>query len=487
VTPLARTVLWGASLLTLSAAAAVLPAPSRAVAEAPIEHVVIVFQENHTFDNVLGKFCHDVRLGEVQRADTCRGHVVGWLPHGGHLKLHRAIDVVPNVSHTVRSQRIAIDGGKMDGFALIRGCRARDNYRCYSQFTEKQIPNAIRLAKHFAISDATFELRQAPSWGGHLMLAAGTLAGFRGNNPVRGAAPHGMGCDSGLKATWTGVWEGDLYTNERVPSCVPDQEGDLGPAWSTYEGIRAGYVPTIFDRLEQAGHSWKLYAGKGPDETDSAAGYQWTICPTFYECLGSTAEVDSNFVPSTTVIADALDGTLPEFAIVTPTETKSQHNTDSMARGDDWIGRVVSAIMEGPDWSSTAIFLTWDDCGCFFDHMNPLALNPEWGIRVPMIIVSPFARPGYTDPRPATFASLLTFTETMFGLDPLNPCATQKPPDPNCTDDLVAEDGQATYDYSEAFDFTQQPLGPVEMTVQGIPRWERKLLRSIRHPVGNGT
>ena len=84
-----------------------------------------------------------------------------------------------------------------------------------------------------------------------------------------------------------------------------------------------------------------------------------------------------------------------------------------MAVGDNWIGQVVSAIETGPDWASTAIFLTWDDCGCFYDHVAP---PTGLGIRVPMIMISPYVKAGTTDSNVASFASVLAFTETVFGL-----------------------------------------------------------------------
>src|SRR2546422_4724334 len=107
-----------------------------------------------------------------------------------------------------------------------------------------------------------------------------------------------------------------------------------------------------------------------------------------------------------------------------------------MLKGDNRIGQAVSAIMTSPQWSSTAIFITYDDCGCFYDHVPPPA---GLGIRVPMVIVSPYAIPGSTDSADASVASMLAFTEHMFGLAP-----------------LTSEDANA-YDYSNSFGFLQSP------------------------------
>jgi phospholipase C len=144
----------------------------------------------------------------------------------------------------------------------------------------------------------------------------------------------------------------------------------------------------------------------------------WAICPTFAECLYSTQR--NNLVPAASVLSDASAGTLPAFSIVTPTQANSQHNSFSMSEGDNYIGAIVSAIQKGPDWPSTAIFITYDDCGCFYDHVNPLAYNAQWGIRVPMVIVSPYAKEGYSFTHPTSLAGVLAFTERTFRLSALN-------------------------------------------------------------------
>jgi phospholipase C len=167
------------------------------------------------------------------------------------------------------------------------------------------------------------------------------------------------------------------------------------------------------DELTAAGLSWRIYAGLGG--TGNSNGYGWAICPTFADCIYTNQA--RNLVADAQVITDATNGTLPNFALVTPTQADSEHNKDSMSVGDNWIGQVVQAIENGPEWSSTAIFLTWDDCGCFYDHVAPPA---GLGIRVPMIIISPYAIAGHTDSSVASFMSVLAYTEHTFGLPALS-------------------------------------------------------------------
>ena len=153
-------------------------------------------------------------------------------------------------------------------------------------------------------------------------------------------------------------------------------------------------------------------------------------------------------VDSRRVIRDARSGHLPNFSVVLPNDVNSQHNRFSMMRGDNWIARVVGSIMNGPDWSSTAIFITYDDCGCFYDHVPP---PRGMGIREPMVIVSPYARPQFTDRSVASFASMLAYTERVFGLSPLG-----------------RRDAGA-YDYANSFDYRQSPLPPVRLTAHAMP------------------
>jgi len=441
----------------------------------PIRHVVVVFQENHSFDNVLGRYCSLVDSGAIDRA-SCAGVRTGRLANGRLIGLRSATDIVAGAMHDVASQHTAIDGGKMDGFSRILNCRPATGLNCYTQYTvnggpcggggtQSCIQNLVSLATHFAISDHTFEFRSSPSFGGHLDIVAASNDHFLGDNPTAfrfedGVGP-GWGCDSDKNAPW---WNGARTVQE--PSCVPDAAGN-GP----YRPSPVQHVSTLMDLLDRAGDSWNIYGGQGYEgRAGLKSGYLWSVCPSFYSCLSQHSD---QLVPADAILGDAAAGHLPAYSLVTPVVFQSQHNRQSMAAGDTWIGEVVQAIENGPDWDSTAIFITWDDCGCFYDHMNPLRYSTRWGIRVPLLIVSPFARPGFTDTNPGTFASIIAFTEHVFDLPPLAPCLVVQ--SATCDDDTTA------YDYMQAFDFSQSPLPPVTMVRTGIPPSDRRWLAT--HPV----
>jgi phospholipase C len=432
------------AFLCVAAGSAAVPRhlPTPRMTRGSIQHVVVIFQENHSFDNVLGFFC--VKYGRCDGAET------GVLPDGRVIPLAKAPDVVPDVYHGPNAQRNAIDGGKMDGFGTIGGCTEEVHYRCYSQYHPTQIPNMAALATGFAISDRTFENTTSSSWGSHLQLVTGDSDGFTGTSPFRSGYTSyigpGWGCDSYKDAHWLDP-TGQVVD---VPTCVPDRNG-FGP----YRPSPVKWIPTIMDRLGAGGLPWRIYADRptGPQPL----AYMWAICPTFADCL-FTGQMD-NLVDQEQILTDAAQGTLPSFSILVPNGPAgrtSQHNLTSMVLGDNWIGEVVSAIENGPDWMSTAVFITYDECGCFYDHVPPP--RPDFGVRVPMLIVSPWVRAGFTDSNVASFASMLAFTEHAFGLLPLN-----------------SEDGSA-YDFRDAFHLSQRPLPPVRMVDTPVPAWELRLI-----------
>jgi phospholipase C len=428
-----------AALLALAAAAmpfviggarAGAAAPADPLAASPIKHVVVIYQENHSFNDILGALC-------VAEHDRCVGTTQGQISDGTVIPLKPEPDVPPDVGHKDVDQLAAMNHGKMNGWDHVWGCSAVYKYNCLTQVQAGTIPTIWSLADRFTISDHTFESGSSASWGSHIQLVAATLDGFMGDQPFH--STPGTGCNSGGEAFWSAS---PTATKQLVPSCIPNKEGQ-GP----FRPSPVKYVPTIMDSMEQAGKSWHIYA-PGPKN----AGYGWAICPTFYECLGG--DQAKKIRQPHDFARDAAQGQLPNLSIVIPYFNDSQHPGYSLMRGDNWIAKNVNAVMNGPDWDSTAIFLTWDDCGCFYDPVAPP--SPEWGIRVPLQIISPYARPGYTDSTPATFVSMLAFVEHTFGVAPLNPCATTG--DPGCTDDEVGLRGAPTYDFANAFDFSQTPL-----------------------------
>src|ERR1022692_4718442 len=271
---------------TPTATPTISPTPSPTPYPTPIKHVVVIYQENHTFDNVLGNWCFTTL--------RCNGYNMAQpvtLKGGLQVTMQQSPDVVPNVLHSVPAQVTAIDGGLMDGWAGVAGCTATVTmsgsipYGCLTYYTPAQIPNLIALANTFVVSDRTFSMADSPSWGGHVYAVAATQDNFNGEIPsVPSPAPSGWtqgpgwGCDSNLVTPWINPTTG---VTSMQPSCIPDPA--LGGNGGAFEPTLAQYVPTIMDRLNQASLTWRLYTAPTGD-----ADYVWAVCPSFAECLDTT-------------------------------------------------------------------------------------------------------------------------------------------------------------------------------------------------------
>jgi phospholipase C len=168
-----------------------------------------------------------------------------------------------------------------------------------------------------------------------------------------------------------------------------------------------------------------------------------------------------NIRPNTEFFDAAANGTLPAVSWIVPTLGVSEHPPDSIALGQEWVTSLVNAVMQGPEeqWLHTAIFITWDDWGGFYDHVEPIRIDENgYGIRVPGIMISPFARRGYIDHQTLSFDAYLKFIEDRFlggqRLDPL----TDGWPDSRPT---VRENAQELGDIAQEFDFGQSPAPPL--------------------------
>ena len=437
-------------------------------AKRPIHHIIVLYLENHSFDSLLGYWCdnHPRRCPRGGMPSSVR------LSNGAVVKPSHSPDIVPIIAHDVDSQLAAMNirhgVPRMNGWQnTAQGeCAAANGYQCISGYLPRQEPNLSMLAKKFAISDATFSLADSPSWGGHLNIVTSNLDGFIGDIPTRpfGGPGSGWGCDGATTTTWSATLGGRLRD---VPSCIPDPslkyKGAPLPNGGAFERTPVPYEPTIMDELKAAGLSWKFYGASCADEETAPnglqtckrglGGYIWSPCAAIAECL---YQQSNRIAPLHRFMTNAEAGKLPAFSVITPSGSHvgdSEHNGFSITAGDDWIGKIAATLMNGPEWGSTVLFITWDDCGCFYDHARP-GINPDGtrqGPRVPLVIISPYVKRGYTDSTSTTFAGILAYTEHTFRLAPLGP------------------NDAWTYGFQHAFNYSQVPLGPVPMVHRRVP------------------
>ena len=400
----------------------------------PIKHIIVMLKENHSFDNLLGPWC-----AQTQR---CNGIALGTriaLSAGASTTLRPATDKVPDLRHDQRWQLTAWDKGKDDGWNKVKGCDSAPSYPCVTAAAPGQLPNLDNFASQFVVSDATQTCNFVASFIDHVQwMTACNADGFTGPNPgLKGGI--GWGCDSKRLVSWTGT----SGKPQQVPTCIPSPNVNQ-PNGGAFRPTPVPYTRTIAENCDALpGCTWKTYA---TPKAQNHGTYIFAINPTFAQLLyghNSTASVEQ-------FMADAETGNLPSLSFVEPSVLSgndSWHNATSLAFGDKILGQEVQSVMDGPEWDSTAIFITWDDCGCFYDHVSPR--------RVPMVIVSPYARAGFTDSTPVTFAGVHRFIEESLGLPAMNSMDA------------------SSYDYRDSFDFSQPPLKPVRVVADSIPASSR--------------
>jgi phospholipase C len=416
------------------------PAADKITPRSPIRHVVIIYQENHSFDDVLGGVCR-------KRRTPCNGYT-GPVRFRDGKRATNVVqpDIVPFVAHNRLSQRLAL----RNRWNEMRGCTGHI-HMCVSHVPPRRIPNLAALARKYAVSDATFASNASASFGEHLALATGTIGGWVGSIPVpsvTGAKPlPGWGCRSRKDALWHPPAGG---RTRYVPACIPDSHG-RGP----YRHSPVRYRASVMQRLEAAGLSWHIYQGNLRTRPSNGL---WSICPNLFWCQSHRYRLRYDSAARDFTKA-ARAGRLRSLSLLMPMPVNSQHNHNSMRVGDNYIGRMVNAAQHGPQWRHTAIFITYDDCGCFYDHVNPPG---GLGIRNPMVIVSPWAKRSFTDSRTAVQPySMLAFIQHNFHLGRLSRHVNH------------------AYDYRHVFDFNQRPLGPAKLTHSHISDRERAELASL--------
>jgi phospholipase C len=374
-----------------------------------IQHFVFIIKENRTFDSYFGTY---------PGAD---GATSGTISTGQVIPLGHTPDVTPrDIGHSWTNAIQSADNGRMDSFDTIgpqiSACNINGDLLCYTQLQPQDIPNYFAYAQHFVLADRNFSSQHGMSLPNHLYTVAAQSGGVISNGEPQPSA----GCDAPPNATVK----------------VIDSQGYVTNQFPCFE------MPTLADSLQAAGISWKYYA---PSKTI------WNPLDAINH-IRNSALWNTNVAPDTQFATDALSGSLPAVSWVVPTGTASEHPPQSTCLGENWTVQQINAIMQGPDWATTAIFLVWDDFGGFYDHVPPPQIDQEGlGPREPLLIISPYARAGYISHTLYEFSSLLKIVEERFNLAPL----TQR--------DTIAND------MLDSFDFTQTPLPPLILQTQLFP------------------
>jgi phospholipase C len=420
-----------------------------------IQHVVIIMQENRSFDSYFGTY---------PGADGIPTGVCLPDPYNGGCRplFHDTADHNQGGPHGAGPAIADIDGGKMDGFVAqaeikrnctpstlgCRPCTTSSESACLDSVgyhNGADIPNYWTYASDYVLQDHMFEPNASWSQPQHLYMVS----------------------------EWSA-----LCTNYIDPfSCTnaldsPNSVGGLPELDQTqlYAWTDITYL------LHQAGVSWGYYVDPGtqPDcdnanamtcaPVQQAAGnpsIYWNPLPHFTD-VHQDGQL-GNVQPLNNFYAAASAGNLPAVSWIVPNNTVSEHPASRVSAGQTYVTGLINAVMQSSDWNSTAIFLSWDDWGGFYDHYDPPSVDQNgYGLRVPGLVISPYAKQGYIDHQVLSHDAYVKFIEDDFlggmRLDP----ATDGRPDPRPD---VRENASALGDLASDFNFAQSPQPPVILPV----------------------
>ncbi len=448
------------TLVTFSSVIAVsvgLTEPTQAAADDihKIQHVIVIMQENRSFDSYFGTY---PGADGIPMQNGVPSVCVNDPKSGQCIKpFHDPRDVNQGGPHSAANAAKDIDSGKMDGFVQqaeqARGaaCKSPDAPGCtggqqdldsMGYHDAREIPNYWAYAKNFVLQDRMFEPNASWSLPQHLFMVSG--------------------------------WSAKCATPGDPMSCVNALDGPSGldTSKNDYAWTDLTYL------LHKANISWGYYLSEGsePDCEDDAMVCQphglkaavpgiWNPLPAFDTVkddkqLGNIQTLDK-------YIAAAKSGTLPAVSWIVPENAVSEHPPARVSMGQAYVTGLINAAMQGPEWTSTAIFLSWDDWGGFYDHVTPPTVDQNgYGLRVPGLVISPYAKQGYIDHQTLSHDAYLKFIEDDFlsghRIDP----KTDGRPDPRPT---VREVASQLGNLVNDFDFSQAPRQPMVLPENPAP------------------
>ena len=338
----------------------------------PIQHLVLIMQENHSFDNYFGTFpgANGIPPG------TCIPISLAY-PSQGCVTPYLTNDTIPDdIAHIAKASNCDVNGGLMNGFVKCEGSNETMSY-----YDSSAIPNYWSYARQYALLDNFFSETAGWSLPNHWELVA-----------------------------------------SQYPISVMNGLGALD--WSTYTK-QANPLPTILDRVMGSGTSFTYY------DIPVTWDYRMTILqskniiywnPFVAQQRTYSSPYLSHFKDRTDIFNDISNGNLPAISFVMPNGILSEHPTYNLTMGMQWSTSIVNAVEQSPYWSSTMIVICWDDFGGFYDHVNPPKdqAGVQLGIRVPAIVISPYTPVGEINHDLFSFSSILRFMEVNWNISPLN-------------------------------------------------------------------
>jgi phospholipase C len=372
----------------------------------PIKRVVYLMLENRSFDNLFGAFpgANGTKTGASFGTERPLNHCPDWLP--GDLP-HDAAAAIKNFN------RGAMDGFAIGAFGWIYG---------YSQFIEQDIPNYYHWAREYVLCDNFFASQRGPSFPNHLYWIAGAGGGSIDNpENIRVLRDGGQQYKS---------WGCDAYGDD-VYVLVKDENGQITKHDTCFT------LPTVGEQLSERKIDWAAYSA-----SPNQPGYIWQAYSSIANVYGSELW-DRHMAPVDRLLEDIEAGALPSVTWITPRFQLSDHPPYSTGHAHNWVTQVVNGIMRSPMWESVAIFITWDEWGGFYDHVVPPEIDHiELGFRVPLLVISPYAKRGYIDDGMAEFTAPLRFVSDNWELP------------------YLSNRIRMSHNFEHVFDFDKRPRPP---------------------------
>lgn len=340
--------------------------------QTPIEHMIVLMQQNHTFDNYFGTYPGADGL----RPDICMP-VDPSDPTGAPCvePFHIGDRPIADLNHSVATSRLQYNQGRMDGFIYALRRRNQDGTVAMGYYNGQDLPYYWNLADEYVLFDRFFSSAHGGSLPNHMYWVTATA----------GAATN------------------------RIPT----------------EGY--GNLPTIFDRLEERGIAWKFYVQNyDPDVTyrvltsDDNQPSQLLRVPLLnFARFVDNPNLANKIVDLNEYFTDLQNGTLPAVAYIISSGA-SEHPPGSVQAGQRFVKTLIQALMQSQAWDRSAFLMTYDDWGGWYDHATPPQVDEfGYGFRVPALLISPYAKRGQIDSTELDFTSILRFIEDNYNLRPL--------------------------------------------------------------------
>lgn len=373
----------------------------------PIKHFLVLMQENHTFDNYFGTYPGAEGIPEgtcipVDPFDKSNTECVE--------PFHIGDRPIEDLDHSDSTFELQYNKGQLNGFVYALNQRNQNGALAMGYYDDRDLPYYWNLVDEYVLFDHFFSSDHGGSFANHMFWVSGQQGGSRVS--------------------------GDGYDN----------------------------IPTIFDRLEERGITWKFYVQNYEPEINyrtahlisgnRASQIIWVPILNMARFLDDP-ELSSHIVDLSEYFTDLENGTLPAVAYIAPAGA-SEHPPGSIRSGQKFVKSLVQALMRSSAWDSSAFMVTYDDWGGWYDHVPPPQVDEHgYGMRVPAFMVSPYAKRGHIEKTVLDFTSIMKFIEENWNIEPL------------------AERDANSNNLLTAFDFTAPPREPVFIPFERVVKEER--------------